>query len=58
MKIQLLVPATYLYSYAKRWALNGKLHRLDGPAVIYHDGRIFCWKNGREYALDKSHFAV
>lgn len=33
---------------AEQWMLNGRLHRLDGPAVVYGDGS-FCyfWINGR-----------
>ena len=30
----------------KRWYINGKLHRKDGPAVEYEDGYKAWWING------------
>ena len=30
----------------KRWYLNDKLHRIDGPAVEYEDGSKEWWING------------
>ena len=29
----------------KRWYLNGKKHRTDGPAVEYSDGTKYWWLN-------------
>jgi hypothetical protein len=31
---------------------NGKLHRLDGPAVDYPDGNKYWYKNGERHRLD------
>jgi len=31
----------------KRWYLNGKLHREDGPAVEYANGGKFWYLNGK-----------
>lgn len=40
----------------KRWRLNGKLHRTDGPAVIWVDGlNEWCeewWLNGKRHRTD------
>ncbi len=38
----------------KEWRLNGKLHRLDGPAVkiVGRDGREEWWQNGKLHRLD------
>lgn len=33
----------------KSWFLNGKLHREDGPAIIWSDGLHEWWLNGSEY---------
>lgn len=30
------------------WRMNGKLHRDDGPAVIYPDGTKEWWLNGKK----------
>src|SRR5512138_2443134 len=36
-----------------RWKLpNGKLHKLDGPAVIYPDGSEYWYKNGKLHKTD------
>ena len=32
----------------KRWYLNGKIHREDGPAVERADGSKFWYLNGKE----------
>jgi len=29
------------------WIKNGKLHREDGPAVIWYNGHQFWYKNGK-----------
>jgi hypothetical protein len=34
------------------WRENGKLHRLDGPAVIYPNGIEMWYKNGKLHRLD------
>lgn len=30
----------------KEWYLNGVIHRVDGPAIIYLDGHESWWLNG------------
>ena len=40
----------------KRWYLNGKRHREDGPAIEYSDGRKLWYLNGKqisEYEFNK-----
>ena len=36
----------------KGWFVNGKLHRLDGPAIIYTDGGKDWYVNGELHRLD------
>ena len=36
----------------KRWALNGKLHREDGPAVECTNGHKVWWLNGKRHRED------
>ena len=36
----------------KRWYKNGLLHRDDGPAVIWSDGRQEWWKDGNWHRDD------
>jgi hypothetical protein len=36
----------------KRWRLNGKLHRVDGPAVAACDGHKSWWLNGDLHRID------
>jgi len=36
----------------KYWLLNGKLHRTDGPAVEYIDGRVDFFLNGTLYPFE------
>ena len=36
----------------KRWYLNGKRHREDGPAVIYANGDKFWYLNGKCHRED------
>jgi hypothetical protein len=38
----------------KRWWLNGKVHREDGPAIEWKDGDKEWWLNGEEYITNKS----
>ena len=33
----------------KRWRLNDKLHRVDGPAIEYADGNKYWYLNDKEY---------
>jgi len=37
---------------AKEWSLNGKLHRVDGPAIEYQNGAKFWWLNGEVHRVD------
>jgi hypothetical protein len=36
----------------KSWWVNGKFHRLDGPAVIYANGTKWWYVNGKRHRLD------
>jgi hypothetical protein len=36
----------------KRWFLNGKPHREDGPAIEYPDGSKFWYLNGKYHRED------
>ena len=36
----------------KRWYLNGKRHREDGPAIEYADGTKFWYLNGKRHRED------
>ena len=36
---------------SKRWHVNGKLHRLDGPAIEYANGSKHWYANGVQYSL-------
>lgn len=45
-------PAVEIGKNYNEWMINGKYHRLDGPAIILFDGDdTFCewWINGKEY---------
>ena len=36
------------YGYGdKEWWVNGKIHRLDGPAIEWHDGTKSWWLNDK-----------
>lgn len=37
---------------SKRWYLNGKIHREDGPAVEYDSGDKFWYKKGTLHRED------
>jgi hypothetical protein len=37
----------------KRWILNGKLHRVDGPATEYADGEKAWYLNGLYCSFDR-----
>ena len=37
---------------AKQWWMNGKLHRVDGPAVEYTDGNNSWYLNGKLHRVD------
>jgi len=36
----------------KRWYLNGKLHRTDGPAVEYSDGTKYWFLNNERVEME------
>jgi hypothetical protein len=36
----------------KRWLLNGRYHRTDGPAVVWADGDKEWWLNGQLHRTD------
>jgi len=36
----------------QRWYLNGKYHRVDGPAIIHTDGTQSWWLNGKLHRVD------
>ena len=36
----------------QEWRLNGRLHRTDGPAVIWSDGTQSWWVNGQLHRTD------
>lgn len=42
-------PAEYIFNKHKAWFINGKLHRLDGPAIEWSDGRVEYYINGKHY---------
>lgn len=37
----------------KRWFLNDKLHRIDGPAIEYADGSKYWWLDGKRHRVDE-----
>ncbi len=37
---------------ANEWHQNGKLHRLDGPAIEYANGNKYWYQNGEYHRLD------
>ena len=39
-------------SYGTRHMINGKLHRMDGPAVIYSNGEKNYYNNGKLHRMD------
>ena len=41
-----------LDSGTKMWYLNGKFHRVDGPAVDYEDGTKYWYLNGELHRED------
>jgi hypothetical protein len=36
----------------KRWRLNGKYHRIDGPAIEFEDGGKEWYLNGERHRVD------
>jgi hypothetical protein len=36
----------------KYWFLNGKFHRVDGPAIEYANGSKFWYLNGKRHRID------
>jgi len=47
-------PAIVFPNYAKYWIVNGKCHRLDGPAVEYKEFEGQYWVDGNN--ISKKHF--
>jgi hypothetical protein len=43
------------YDGSKSWWLNGKLHRLDGPAIEWVDGSEAWWVNGKRCQTKEEH---
>ena len=43
---------TILHDGTKEWRLNGRLHRINGPAVEYPSGNKFYYKNGKLHRDD------
>jgi len=41
-----------VYDDVTEWYQNGKLHRTDGPAVVYADGDKFWHQNGKLHRTD------
>ena len=39
-------------SGTKRWYINGKLHRTDGPAAEYANGTKYWYVNGKQHRTD------
>ena len=39
-------------SGTKEWRLNGKLHRTDGPGVVWSNGTKEWWLNGKRHRTD------
>jgi len=39
----------------KRWYVNGKFHRTDGPAIEYSNGSKFWYLNGNELSQKEYH---
>jgi hypothetical protein len=37
----------------KQWYLNGKLHRIDGPAIEYPNGVKYWFLNGINYSFEE-----
>lgn len=48
-------PAVSLISGYEAWYINGKLHREDGPAIIWPDGRRECWLDGIDVTPENYH---
>ena len=46
------VPTVERTDGQKEWRVNGRLHRLGGPAIVYPDGRREWFANGRRHRLD------
>ncbi len=36
----------------KYWRVDGYLHRIDGPAVIFEDGAKEWWQHGKRHRID------
>ena len=42
----------YKYKSKRYFNLNGKLHRIEKPAIEFYDGRKWWIENGKEHRLD------
>jgi len=45
-------PEMLILDGSKRWLLNGKFHRTDGPAIEWDDGLKQWWLNGKRHRTD------
>jgi len=41
-----------VYDYKTEWYQNGKLHRIDKPAIEYKNGSKFWYQNGEKHRTD------
>jgi hypothetical protein len=37
----------------KFWRMNKKIHRIDGPAIVWYDGHKEWWWYGRQFTFEK-----
>jgi len=42
-------PALVRDNGTQKWCMNGKYHRLDGPAIIYFHGETHFWIYGKKF---------
>ena len=58
MNFNTIIKDNFIYSYEededgeKRWYLNGKFHREDGPAIEWTNGRKSWYLNGKRHRED------
>ena len=45
-------PAVIRDNGTKKWCVNGKYHRLDGPAVMLFQGETQFWIDGRNFSQE------
>jgi hypothetical protein len=46
LKTGLTLPAVIRVNKVKSWYIDGRLHRIDGPAIEYANGETRYWING------------